>query len=128
MSITGVINGWFAKAPVVAEHTDRDDRENNLVESGDFKLDLASRRAQVRGRELQLSSAEFDLLHFLLSHPKKLVTPQTVLSTNGGVKAIRRAEFMKTLLSLRQKLDDVSAGEHYLRTEPWVLYSFSPAG
>jgi DNA-binding response OmpR family regulator len=102
---------------------------NAWIETGAFKLDLNSRKAHVRDKELELSSAEFDLLHFLLSHPKKqLVTPRTVLTTDAGARMVRRSEFMKTLLSLRRKLDAVSAGEHYLRTEPWVLYSFSAAG
>jgi DNA-binding response OmpR family regulator len=129
MSLASTLNNWLAIRPRAVRDSRTTGETNAWIETGAFKLDLNSRKAYVRDKELELSSAEFDLLRFLLSHPKKqLVTPRTVLTTDGGALMVRRSEFMKTLLSLRRKLDAVSAGEHYLRTEPWVVYSFSAAG
>jgi DNA-binding response OmpR family regulator len=103
--------------------------KREVFRQGDFELDQDARMARVRGKALQLSSSEFDLLHFLLTHSKNLVTPHTVLSTGGaGSNAIRRVSFMETLLSLRKRLEAVSDGEQYLKTEPWVLYRFDSMG
>lgn len=95
-----------------------------VVESGDFKIDLTRRIARLGEHQLPLTSEEFDVLVFLLSHPQKLVTPNTVLSTNWSSNGSRQAKFLRVLLSLRTKLETAEPGQHYLRTEPWVLYRF----
>jgi DNA-binding winged helix-turn-helix (wHTH) protein len=79
-------------------------------------------------RELQLSSEEeFDLLVFLAGHPKRLVTPRTRLATNWTGSALRQAEFMRVLQPLRKKLDaEGDSTQHYIQTEPWILYRFDP--
>jgi DNA-binding response OmpR family regulator len=96
-----------------------------VIEAGDFRIDLATRSVSVRGHELRLAPDEFDLLVFLTSHPKKMVTPSTTLSTNWPGQGIRQTDFFHVLLSLRKKLDET--GTHYLRTEPWIVYRFNPA-
>lgn len=58
---------------------ERDTAEESLsvtgmIESGDFKIDLAGRMVTLGGQELRLTSEEFDVLVFLASHPQSLVT------------------------------------------------------
>jgi DNA-binding response OmpR family regulator len=79
------------------------------------------------GKELRLSAEEFDVLAFLAGHPQQLITPRTVLATSWTANRRRQAQFLKVLLSLRAKFDAVRPAEHYLRTEPWVLYRFNPS-
>jgi hypothetical protein len=43
--------------------------------------------------------------------------------TRGG---LHQTEFWKALLGLRKKIDALSSGKQYLRTEPWVVYRFDP--
>ena len=43
---------------------------SGLVESGDFRIELARRTVTLRGPELPLTSEEFDVLVFLAGHPK----------------------------------------------------------
>lgn len=100
---------------------------NGMIESGDFRIDLAGHRVSVQGQELQLSPEEFDVLVFLAGHPQRLVTPHTVLATSWTSDPLRRTEFLRALLSLRKKLNAAGSGKHYLRTEPWVVYRFDPA-
>jgi two-component system, OmpR family, KDP operon response regulator KdpE len=101
---------------------------NPLIETGDFIVELISRRVLIRGEELRLTSAEFDVLHFLLSNPKRLVTASTILLTQRSSGEIRRTEFIRAMLSLQRKLEEISASEHYLRAESWVVYDFKPGG
>jgi two-component system, OmpR family, KDP operon response regulator KdpE len=97
---------------------------SGIVEAGDFRLDIAGRVAQLCGRDLPLTSEEFDVLVFLTSHTQRLVTPHTVLATNWSANQLHQTEFLKVLLSLRKKLEALGSGKQYLRTEPWVVYRF----
>jgi len=91
--------------PARTEHQDQRQQSGDVIDVGDFHIDLSARTATVRGRELRLSSEEFDLLMFLTSHPRKLVTASTLLSTNWKGQGVRRAGFVHVLLSLRRKLE-----------------------
>jgi DNA-binding response OmpR family regulator len=97
-----------------------------IIESGDFKIDLAGRTVTLDGQGLPLTSEEFDVLVFLAGHPRRLVTPNTMLATSWAKNGLRQTGFLKALLSLRKKLDAAGHGKHYLRTEPWVMYRFDP--
>lgn len=105
----------------------RDAETAEIIEKGDFRIDLAARRATVRGQELPLTSVEFDVLVFLVRHPKKLVTPRTLLTTNWQGQRTRQVEFLSVLLSLRKKLEGAGCAP-CIRTEPWILYRFDPSG
>jgi DNA-binding response OmpR family regulator len=96
------------------------------IEIGDFVINTIERTATVQGENLRLTSAEFDVLVFLTTHPQRCVTPRTVLATNWTDDDHHQTEFLKALLSLRRKLDAVADGKQYLRTEPWVIYRFEP--
>ena len=99
---------------------------SGMIESGDFKIDLAARTVTLRGGDLPLTSEEFDVLVFLAGHPQRLVTPHTMLATSWTANGLRQTEFLRVLISLRKKLDAAGQGKHYLKTEPWVIYRFDP--
>jgi len=97
-----------------------------MIESGDFKIDLVERTVTLRGRELRLTSEEFDVLVFLAGHPQNVATPRTELATSWPTSQLRQTEFLRALISLRNKLDAAGPDQHYLRTEPFVIYRFDP--
>jgi len=97
-----------------------------MIESGDFKIDLAARTVTLRSENLLLTAEEFDVLLFLAGHPQRMVTPHTMLATNWTANEPRQTEFLKVLMSLRKKLDAAGQGKHYLKTEPWIIYRFDP--
>jgi two-component system, OmpR family, KDP operon response regulator KdpE len=97
-----------------------------MIESGDFKIDLAARTVTLRSENLLLTAEEFDVLLFLAGHPQRMVTPHTMLATNWTANGPRQTEFLKVLMSLRKKLDAAGQGKHYLKTEPWIIYRFDP--
>src|SRR5271170_7025708 len=85
------------------------DRHDSVVTFGDFRIDLRSRRASVKGRELPLDEAEFEVLMFLTGHPTNVVTPHTRLSTRGG-REMEQPDFLRVLSSLQRKLESVPGG------------------
>jgi DNA-binding response OmpR family regulator len=106
-------------------HADEDDLSlRNVIDSGDFKIDVGGRTLSLCGEEMELSSEEFEVLVYLINHPQRLITANTVLATSWTKKPPRQTEFLRVLLSLRKKLDLAAPGKHYLRTEPWVVYRF----
>ena len=96
------------------------------IRFGDFKIDLDERIVTLRDHELRLTSEEFDVLVFLASHPRSLVTPQTMLAKSSTANQLGQTRFLTTLISLRKKLDAAGHGKHYLQTESWVIYRFDP--
>jgi DNA-binding response OmpR family regulator len=99
---------------------------SDVIESGDFKINLLNRTVTLREETLQLTPEEFDVLVFLAGHPQSMVTPHTVLSTSWASSRLQQTEFLKVLLSLRRKLEVAGHGKQYLRTEPWIIYRFDP--
>ena len=97
-----------------------------IIEVGDFRVEVAERSVTLRAEKLPLTDEEFDVLLYLIGHPQRCVTPRTVLATSWTRDGLHQTEFLKALLSLRKKLDAVVAGNQYLRTEPWVIYRFDP--
>src|SRR5262249_30656695 len=106
--------------------TEQDLSLRDVIESGDFRIDIGSRSVTLREEKLELTCEKFDVLVFLVSHPQRLITPNTMLATSWATHPPRKTEFLRVLLSLRKKLDAAGAGKHYLRTEPWVVYRFNP--
>ena len=108
------------------EEADENVSSTGMIKSGDFHIDIDKRTVTLRGQQLELTSEEFDVLVFLAGHPQRLVTPHTMLATRWTANRPRQTEFLRVLISLREKLDAVGPGKHYLRTEPWVIYRFDP--
>jgi DNA-binding response OmpR family regulator len=104
----------------------REETQNDIIENGDFRVDLRSHKVTVRGQEAQLTSEEFDLLVFLAGHPRRMVMPRTLLITRCGDHEVRRAQFLRVLTALRQKIESAAGRAGYIRTEPWIFYRFDP--
>jgi two-component system KDP operon response regulator KdpE len=109
------------------ETAEQSDSLTGMIESGDFKIDLAARTVTLRGEDLSLTAEEFDVLVFLAGHPQRMVTPHTMLATSWTANGLRQTEFLRVLMSLRKKLDVAGHGKRYLKTEPWVIYRFDPS-
>ena len=104
----------------------RDEDSLQIIEVGDFTIDVRNRAVLVQGRELLLDQAELDLLIFLTANRRKVVTPRTLLITRWAKQRTRQEDFLPILLSLRKKLEEEIPGQHYVRIEPWVLCRFEP--
>jgi two-component system phosphate regulon response regulator OmpR len=127
MSSASVLQQSFARASdrastrsALAEQFSPED----MIEFGEFRIDIRNRTVALCGQNLELTSEEFDVLVFLIGHPQRLITPHTLLTTSWTTNQQRQTEFLPALLSLRKKLDAASPGKRYLRTEPWVVYRF----
>ncbi len=99
----------------------------DLIELGDFSIDLATRTVVVAGRELKLTPKEFDLLLYLSQHPHRVVPHRTLLAAIWGANSTEQPEYLRVFIGqLRKKIEIDPAEPHYLLTERWVGYRFEP--
>jgi DNA polymerase-1 len=61
----------------------------SVIETGDFHVDLQSRKLTVLGREIHLTPKEFDLLTYFIHHRGKVLTHRTLLAGVWGAERPR---------------------------------------
>ena len=102
--------------------------EEPVVETPDFRVDLAARRASAAGEEVHLTPTEWSILDVLLRHPGRLVSQRQLLQQVWGPTYERETNYLRVYLAqLRRKLEPDPARPRYLITEPGMGYRFEPA-
>jgi len=103
--------------------------ESQLIEEGDFRIDLQAHSVHVKGREVRLTPKEFDVLVYLGRHADKVVTHRALLSAVWGETSTEQPEYLRVVIAhLRKKLEPDETSPNYIATEPWVGYRFNPEG
>ena len=69
---------------VAGSRRDRNEEEERILENGDLKMDFDNRRVSVAGKEINLTSKEFELLELLATHPGKVYSRSMLLQTVWG--------------------------------------------
>jgi two-component system, OmpR family, KDP operon response regulator KdpE len=101
--------------------------ESEVIEIGDFRIDVPARTVGVRQHEVRLTPKEFDLLVYLARHPRKVITHRALLAAVWGPNSIEQPEYLRVFVGhLRKKLETGDHGPSYIITEPWVGYRFEP--
>jgi DNA-binding response OmpR family regulator len=59
-------------------------REASVLEVGDIRLDLRTRRVARAGREIRLTAREFELLTYLARHPDQVLSREQILNAVWG--------------------------------------------
>lgn len=86
-------------------------------------VDLARRLVTVRGREVQLTPTEYDLLRLLVQHGGKVLTHPQLLREVWGPGYERETHLLRVNISnLRRKLEPDLTRPQYIVTEPGVGY------
>jgi two-component system KDP operon response regulator KdpE len=102
--------------------------EDPIVETPDFRVDLAARRVSARGEEVHLTPTEWSILEVLARHPGRLITQRQLLQQVWGPSYERETNYLRVYLAqLRRKLEPEPARPRYLITEPGMGYRFEPA-
>jgi len=100
-----------------------------LIEVGDFSIDLATRAVHVKGNEIRLTPKEFDLLLYMAQHPHRVIPHRSLLAAIWGGTSTEQPEYLRVFVGqLRKKIEVNSADPQYLLTDRWVGYRFEPGG
>lgn len=114
------IRAVLRRAPLSAEGGPQ------IITLEDVEINLAMRRVTVGKREVRLTPKEFDLLHYLVTHPNIPIPHTRLLQAVWGPDYGSEVEYVRTFINqLRKKIEKDPARPKYLLTEPWVGYRFN---
>jgi len=101
--------------------------DQEIIEIGDFRINVPDHAVTVKKREVRLTPKEFDLLIYLAKHPGKVLTHRTLLAAIWGPNSVEQPEYLRVFVGhLRKKLEAGESSSPYIITEPWVGYRFEP--
>ena len=78
----------------------------HIYEFGPFQLNAAERLLVRGGKAIPLTPKAFDVLHYLVTHPDRLVTKDTLLDAVWPETAISEAVLRIAIGELRRALGD----------------------
>ena len=97
---------------------------SKLLELGDLKLDLLSRRVEREGQVIELQPREYKLLEFLLRRPNQVVTRTMLLEGVWEYHFDPQTNVIDVHISrLRSKIDKPFKGKQMLYTERGAGYA-----
>jgi DNA-binding response OmpR family regulator len=103
--------------------------DEDTVRVGALDVNWTTRSAQLDGRPLPFTTAEFELLGFLVRNRGRVVTRERILEGTRGIDWESYDRSVDVLISrLRQKLGDDPKQSLFIRTVRGVGYSFVGGG
>jgi two-component system response regulator ResD len=116
-----------ARVDAVLRRTQPSDGDEPPLVSGDLRIDPAARRVHRRGREVQLTQREFDLLLHFARHPGRVFTREQLMDAVWQFAYYTdTATVTVHVRRLRAKLEDDPAAPRWLQTVWGVGYRFQP--
>lgn len=100
-------------------------QESSIIESGDMRMDLDSRRVSIAGREVNLTAKEFDVLELLIRNPNKVYSREKLLSLIWGADYpgdVRTVDVH--IRRLREKIESNPSEPRFVHTKWGVGYFF----
>jgi DNA-binding response OmpR family regulator len=95
--------------------------------AGDIEVDLDARKARVQGRELELTSREFDLLAYFVAHPDRVFSREQLMEAVWGSRYFGTARTVDNFVArLRSHICDDADHPRHLETVRGVGYRFNP--
>jgi DNA-binding response OmpR family regulator len=93
---------------------------------GELTMDLEARRATVKNKALELTSREFDLLAFFVSHPDRVFSRDQLLEAVWGSRYFGTARTVDNFVArLRVHIGDDADHPRHLETVRGVGYRFN---
>jgi two-component system phosphate regulon response regulator PhoB len=101
------------------------DTEPGSIEIGPFLLDRTARRVFLNGQELELTSTEFNLLEFFLSHPGRAYSRDQLLESVWGEQRYVTPRTVDVhVRRLRERIEEQPDAPRYLTTVRGFGYRF----
>jgi two-component system phosphate regulon response regulator OmpR len=98
----------------------------DVIRAGVVEVNWTTRTARVDGREIALTTAEFELLGFFVRHSGRVLSRERIMEGTHGINWAAFDRSIDVLVSrLRQKLGDDPRRPAFIRTVRGVGYSFA---
>ena len=97
-----------------------------IIHIGEIVIDPSARQVTARGQLVTLTAKEFDLLHYLASHPRQVFSREQLLDQVWGYTYAGETSTVTVhIRHLREKIEADSAQPRYLETVWGVGYRFN---
>lgn len=99
--------------------------KNDVLKVRDLEIDKTARRVFQNGKEVVLTSKEFDLLTFLASHPNRVFSKDELFRKIWGMKTVgESATITVHIKKIREKIDTNDGKQSYIETIWGIGYRF----
>jgi DNA-binding response OmpR family regulator len=99
--------------------------DQEILTRGELTIDATKRMVQVRGKVIELTAREFDLLHFFARHPGRVFSRIQLLDRVWGYNHDGYEHTVNSHINrLRAKIEDDPSDPHYIITVWGVGYKF----
>ncbi|MHB1445504.1 MAG: response regulator [Acidimicrobiales bacterium] len=113
----------LARLRAALRRMDAGPRDEPVIATPHFDLDLSTRRATVGAEEVHLTPKEWQMVEVLARAPGRLVTQRELLREVWGPQYRTETEYLRVFMaSLRRKLEPDPRHPRYLVTDPGVGY------
>ena len=102
------------------------DAEARVLSTGSLQVDTRAREATRSGAPLSLTVLEFDLLSFLMTHPRQAFRREDLLERVWGFPSGDTSTVTVHIRRLREKIEPDAASPTHIRTVWGVGYRFEP--
>ncbi len=101
------------------------EKEGNVLEKHDMKIDRENRRVFIEGAEVNLTAKEFDVLELLATNPDKVYSREQLLELVWGSDYPGDARTVDVhIRRLREKIEKLPSNPKYVYTKWGVGYYF----
>jgi DNA-binding response OmpR family regulator len=98
-----------------------------IRKAGDVELDLEARTARAQGRSLELTSREFDLLAYFVTHPERVFSREQLMDAVWGLRYFGTVRTVDNFIArLRAHIGDDAESPRHLETVRGIGYRFNP--
>jgi two-component system KDP operon response regulator KdpE len=99
-----------------------------MIETPDFRIDLATKRAtNAGGEEIKLTPTQWHLVEILVRNPDRLVSQRQLLQEVWGPSYVNQTNYLRQFMAqLRHKFEPDPAHPRYFLTEPGMGIRFMP--
>ena len=99
-----------------------------IVETPDFRIDLATKRAtESSGAEIKLTPTQWHLVEILVRNPDRLVSQRQLLEEVWGPSYVNQTNYLRQFMAqVRHKFEPDPAHPRYFLTEPGMGIRFLP--
>ena len=102
------------------------DSRSQMLEAGDFRIDLEAHTITQSGKEIHLTPKEFDLMVHLVRNAGKVLTHRALLGAVWGGDYTEQHEYLRVFIGqLRKKIEPDPSKPRFILTEPWIGYRFN---
>lgn len=102
-----------------------EETKSSIIENGDLKLDVEGKRLYICGKEINLTTKEFDLLELLATNQGKVYSREKLMNIVWGTKYSGDLRTVDVhIRRLREKIEEDPANPKYVHTKWGMGYYY----